>query len=97
MPVRVAVGCPLDEATAFYLYWARADACPLMSTASMSLSHPQVARALNQNAPSLNTVQRGYGWTPEQMFIREFNWRLSQEELEGGIEIYDRTVIYCFV
>lgn len=47
---------------------------------------------MNQTAPSLNTVQKGYGWTPEQMFIREFNWRLSQEELEGGIEIYDRTV-----
>lgn len=58
----------------------------------MNLCFTQVARALNQTAPSLNTVQKGYGWTPEQMFIREFNWRLSQEELEGGIEIYDRTV-----
>lgn len=52
----------------------------------------QVARALNQNAPTLHTVERGYGWTPEQMFLREFNWRLTQEELEGGLEIYDRTV-----
>lgn len=52
----------------------------------------QVARALHLDAPTLETVQRGYGWTPEQMFLREFNWRLSQEELEGGIEIYERTV-----
>ena len=52
----------------------------------------QVARALNQNAPTLHTVERGYGLTPEQMFLREFNWRLTQEELEGGLEIYDRTV-----
>ena len=51
-----------------------------------------MARALHLNAPTLDTVQRGYGWTPEQMFLREFNWRLTQEELEGGIEIYERTV-----
>lgn len=51
-----------------------------------------MARALNQNAPTLHTVERGYGWTPEQMFLREFNWRLTQEELEGGLEIYERTV-----
>lgn len=55
-----------------------------------------MARALNQNAPTLDTVERGYGWTPEQMFVREFNWRLSQEELEGGIEIYERTVCVCW-
>lgn len=40
----------------------------------------------------MHMVQRGYGWTPEQMFLREFNWRLTQEELEGGIEVYDRAV-----
>lgn len=51
-----------------------------------------MARALNQNAPTLHAVERGYGLTPEQMFLREFNWRLTQEELEGGLEIYDRTV-----
>ncbi|CAN0083756.1 unnamed protein product, partial [Ectocarpus sp. 8 AP-2014] len=53
----------------------------------------EVARALNQNAPTLHTVERGYGWTPEQMFLREFNWRLTQEELEGGLEIYERTIL----
>ncbi len=52
----------------------------------------QVARALNQNAPTLHTVERGYGWTPEQMFVREFNWRLTQEEVEGGLEVYERSV-----
>eukprot|EP00752_Nemacystus_decipiens_P002385 g2251.t1 len=53
----------------------------------------EVARALNQNAPTLHTVERGYGMTPEQMFLREFNWRLTQEELEGGLEVYDRTIL----
>lgn len=63
-----------------------ARACPARPT------YFQVARALNQNAPTLHTVERGYGLTPEQMFLREFNWRLTQEELEGGLEVYDRTV-----
>lgn len=65
---------------------------PLPSFGALRLL--QVARALNQNAPTLHTVERGYGLTPEQMFLREFNWRLTQEELEGGLEIYERTVRY---
>lgn len=52
----------------------------------------QVAKALQQPPPTLNMVQRGYGQTPEQMFMREFKWNVVREEMEGGIEVYDRTV-----